>query len=676
MGTLTLVLWLAIAVLVSAVIDQIVPRVSLPLIQVVMGAVIAVFAGRAVDVNLDPDLFLVLFIAPLLYLEAKDADKALLWRNRKPILSLAIGLVVVSTLAIGFVVNAVIPSISLAAAFALGAALGPTDAVAVTSLSKQVTLPQRQWGILKGELLLNDASGIVSFQFALAAATTGVFSLLDAGLAFVFEFVGGLLFGLACGYVANFALRWIRDLGIESTTFHVLFEVCIPFVVYLASNALHVSGIIAVVVAGLVNVIAPRTVSPSIAHMNIVSSSVWQVLAFALNGIVFVMLGTQIPTAMFYSWESPDIDNVMLVLWVVMITLVLMGVRFLWCFAMEAVHVKKGEKRQLKGSDARNALLVTLCGSKGTITLSILFTIPFFVSTGQVFPQRSLIIFLGCGVILCTLLIANFVVPLVSPKRERKQTELEAKQNYYEVLSDILRNVIEELTAQQTPTSRRATRNVIKAYQDRLSNTKEHMDVDDGPDSNLRTLSLQWEQERTLVMIEEGLVSRDVGYDWLRRLERMETLSSHGKDHNLPRRVLVGIRLAFTQARHAVSSFLEGPTKESSRREEMRYLQQQTAEWAADILRSLVAGDDVRTEDASNLLLGYEQRISLLKGSTRSLTTSFKIADESDDILRLAYQIELEQIQKAYEDDRISRQEAGRMRDNVFMMQMDLEDKL
>lgn len=676
METLTLVLWLAIAVLVSAVIDQIVPRVSLPLIQVAMGAVIAVFAGSVIDVNLDPDLFLVLFIAPLLYLEAKDSDKALLWRNRKPILSLAIGLVVVSTLIIGFVVNAIVPSIPLAAAFALGAALGPTDAVAVTSLSKQVTLPQRQLGTLKGELLLNDASGIVSFQFALAAATTGVFSILDAGLSFVFEFVGGLAFGLACGYAANYALRWIRDLGIESTTFHVLFEVCIPFVVYLASTALHVSGIIAVVAAGLVNVIAPRTVSPSIAHMNIVSSSVWQVLSFALNGIVFVMLGTQIPSAMFYAWESPNMDNVMLMLMVLVVTAVLMGVRFLWCFAMEAVHVKKGEGRPIKGADVRNALLVTLCGSKGTITLSILFTIPYFVSTGQVFPQRSLIIFIGCGVILCTLLIANFVVPLVSPKRERKQTEVEARQNYYEVLSDILRNVIEELTAQQTQTNRRATRNVIKAYQDRLSNTKERMNVDDSPDSELRAESLRWEQERTLILIDEGLVQRDIGYDWLRRLERMEVLSNHAKDRSLIRRLVVGVRLALVQARHAVSNRLGSPTDESGRREQMRSLQLQTAEWAADILRNLVAGDDVRTEDASKLLLSYEQRISVLKGSSRSITTSFKIADESDDIFRLAYQLELEQIQKAYEQDRISRQEAGWMRDNVFMMQMDLEDKL
>lgn len=324
----------------------------------------------------------------------------------------------------------------------------------------------------------------------------------------------------------------------------------------------------------------------------------------------------------------------------------------------------------------RNALLLTLCGSKGTITLSILFTIPYFMSTGQLFPQRSLIIFLGCGVILCTLLIANFIVPLVSPKKERKQTEVEARQNYYEVLSDVLRNVIEELTAQQTPTSRRSTRNVIKAYQDRLANTKEHIDTDEGPMAELRLESLKWEEERTIDLVEEGVVSKDVGYEWLRRLERMETLAGHGKERSIPRRLIATARLLLIQARHAITGQLNSPIKESSRREELRTLQLQTAEHSADILRALVASDDVRTEDASRLLLNYEQRISLLKGSARSFTTSFKIADESDDILRLAYQIELEQIQKAYEDDRITRQEAGRMRDNVYMMQMDLEDKL
>ena len=170
METLTLVMLIFAAILASSIIDQVVPRVSSPLIQIGLGLLIALFASSQIRVTLDPELFLVLFIAPLLYEEAKSADKAALWHHKRPVLSLAIGLVVATTLAIGFAVHAVIPSIGLAAAFALGAALGPTDAVAVTSLSKQVNIPDRQGSILKGELLLNDASGIVSFQFAIAAA--------------------------------------------------------------------------------------------------------------------------------------------------------------------------------------------------------------------------------------------------------------------------------------------------------------------------------------------------------------------------------------------------------------------------------------------------------------------------------------------------------------------------
>ncbi len=675
METLTLVLLLAIAVLASAVVDQVLPRISLPLIQVILGAVIAVFAGSAVDIDLDPDLFLVLFIAPLLYLEAKDADKALLWRNKKPILSLAIGLVVVSTLIIGFAVNALIPSISLAAAFALGAALGPTDAVAVTSLSKTVTLPERQLGTLKGELLLNDASGIVSFQFAIAAATTGVFSLIDAGATFLIEFIGGLALGFVLGYLANFALRKIRALGIESTTFHVLFEICIPFVVYLTADAFHVSGIIAVVVAGLVNVIAPRTVSPAIAQMNIVSTNVWDVVSFALNGFVFVMLGTQIPTAMYYTWASPTINNFTLLLYVLFITLVLMGVRFAWCVAMEAVHVKAGQHRSLTKADVRNALLVTLCGSKGTITLSILFTIPFYISTGETFPERSLIIFLGCGVILVTLLIANFVVPLVAPQRERKQTEIEARQNYYETLGDILRNVIEELTAQRTKTNRRATRNVIRAYQDRLENTKDLIDVDDGPNVELRMQALRWEKECARAMLEKGLVSRDIALDYINRLDRLESLTLHRDDRSIWKRMTASIRLFFLSVRNTVKRVLNKAGKESKDAEETRKLQLETAAYVAEILRSMVQGDDVQTEDASKLLLYYEERAVMLKGASPSVTATFEAADDIEDVQRLAYQIELEQIRKMHEEGRISRQEANRMRDNVQVMILDLEDK-
>lgn len=675
METLTLVLLLVIAVLLSAIIDQIIPRVSLPLIQVAMGIVIALFARGSVRVELEPELFLVLFIAPLLYIEAKDADKSLLWRNKKPILSLAIGLVVVSTLILGFSINALYPSIPLAVAFALGAALGPTDAVAVTSLSKQVTLPERQWGILKGELLLNDASGIVSFQFALGAATTGAFSLLSAGTDFLIEFIGGLIFGLLIGYLANLLLRRIRDLGIEGTTFHVLYEICIPFVVYLGATAFHVSGIIAVVTAGLVNVIAPRTISPAIAQMNIVSTNVWKVISFALNGIVFVMLGTQIPTAMSYTWQDDTISNGSLVLFILFITFVLMAVRFLWCLGMEYFHVRGlKESHPFGKGDVRNALIVTLCGAKGTITLSILFTIPVYITTGQVFPERNLIIFLGCGVILCTLLIATYLVPLVSPKRERKQTEIEARQNYFECLSDILRNVIEDLTTQQTPTNRRATRVVIKAYQDRLENTKDIIDEDESMLTELRLDALEWEQACTLALIEEGAVSKEIGYDYLDRVERMEKYVMHREGRSAAKGLIARIRILFIRLRLAISRKLPDAAGQQKRREEMRCLQIAVTEHVIELLRSLISDDDVQTEDASKLLLEYERNLSALRQSTTTVTTTFKIVDESEDIRRLAYQLELEQIQKAYEQDRISRQEAGKMRDNVYLMQMDLDD--
>lgn len=674
-------LFLAIAVLLSAVIDQVVPRVSLPLIQIGLGVVIAIFASGTITVDLEPDLFLVLFIAPLLYIEAKNADRLQLWINKGPILSLAIGLVIVTTVVIGISLHSLIPSISIAAALALGAALGPTDAVAVTSLSKQISIPERQWGILKGELLLNDASGIVMFQFALTAAVTGTFSVVDAGESFLIEFFGGLLCGAVLGYVANLALRKFRDLGIDSATFHVLYELCVPFIVYLLAQSIHVSGIIAVVVAGLLNVITPRTDSPSVARMNIASSNVWEVLSFALNGIVFILLGTQLPASMRYAWADDTIGNVSLILYILLITAILMGVRFIWCISMEWWHVRHpgrngGEPGRFTRLNARDALITTLCGAKGTITLSILFTIPMFMSTGARFPERNLIIFLGCGVILMTLLLATFVVPLVAPKKERKQSEIDERHNYFEVLSDILRNVIEELTAQQTKRNRRSTRVVIKSYQDRLENTKNMIDANDGSVVDLRLQALEWEEERTMLLMDQGIVSSDVGYEFIGRLERMEKLIKHGAGRRFDvKRWFSHFRVAFVRLRLTIMRQLPD-SKLTDLGEEMRRLQEDTARYVVEILKTEMTKGTVAAEDASKLILEYEASISALNRSKASVTNSIRIADESDDIRRLAYQMELEQITRMYDAERISRQEARSMRDNVFLMMMDLEDTL
>ena len=680
MEALTLSLLMLAAVLASSLLDQIIPRVSLPLIQIALGLVIALVAGGDVEITLDPELFLVLFIAPLLYDEAKHADKVALWRDRKPVLSLAIGLVVATALVIGFAVNAIVPSIPLAAAFALGAALGPTDAVAVSSLAKQVDIPPRQASLLKGELLLNDASGIVSFQFAIGAVVTGTFSLIGASTDFLIEFVGGLLLGAVLGLAGNWVVKTARSVGVENTNFHVLFEVLTPFLIYLASTACHVSGVIAVVVAGLINVTSPKGfIGPTVSRMNIVSGSVWHVLSYALNGIVFVMLGTQLPNAMHETWDSTRIDNGVLIMLVFGITFLLMATRFLWVLAMDYIHVRRGEKRAFARRDVRSALITTFAGAKGTITLSIMFSIQPYITYADLayrvpFPQRDLLIFLACGVIVCTLLLATFVVPLLAPKRDEGEEELRRLNQDAATTVDIMRQVIEMLTAQQTRENHVETQAVIRSYNDRLARIKANNGIEDEPNVALRVKALGWEYDRAMELMERGLVSGPVAYRYLGRLEQMMALLEHGKAPGRLKRWNGRFRALAHQGIGVVLTALPGNTELAEQTEETRWLQTVTRTYAIEHLEAAVASSQVPTEDASALLVEYQRSLSALQAARPSVTSVIKAGNRTEDIKRKAYAFELEQIQEAYEADQLSRGQAQRMRESVQLMQMDLDD--
>lgn len=279
MEILEFTLLLLACVLVSAILDQFIPKVSSPLIQIALGVFIYFFAKGDFNFQINDDVFMFLFVAPLLYNEAKNVSKATMIKNRVLIMSLSIGLVVVLTLAVGFSLNAIVPSIPLAAAFALGAALGPTDSVAVSSLPEEVRLGPRREGILLGECLFNDASGIVAFQCALAAVMTGTFDAVDAGTDFVVLFIGGIVVGIIVGFAAQIISKIVRNRGLENTTFHVLFDVFLPFMVYFAAEAFHVSGILAVVAAGIVSSgffdkANTKHLNPKVSKMSIVSTSV------------------------------------------------------------------------------------------------------------------------------------------------------------------------------------------------------------------------------------------------------------------------------------------------------------------------------------------------------------------------------------------------------------------
>ncbi len=251
------------AVLASSFIGGRFPRVSTPLVQIATGIVLTLLP-ISFEMHLQPELFMVLFIAPLLFFDAKEVNKPALWRLKYPVLILALALVFCTVLILGFSINLFAPSIPLAAAFALAAALAPTDAVSVSSIKQNAKISSEQSKLLQGESLLNDASSIVSFNFAIAAAITGSFSVLEAGGTFLVQFLGGLALGVIVMLLRYALIRFVRARGMESISFHVLFEIITPFLVYLLAEVVGVSGIIAVVAAGITHSFEPRPVTPSL----------------------------------------------------------------------------------------------------------------------------------------------------------------------------------------------------------------------------------------------------------------------------------------------------------------------------------------------------------------------------------------------------------------------------
>ena len=483
MALFHIALVLLVSVLVSAVLEQFVPRVSLPLVQVVIGLAISLPLGSVALVQVDPELFLVLFIAPLLFDESRHVPLASMARHWRPIASLSLGLVVATALAVSVALHAVLPTVPLAAAIALGGAVAPTDAAAVYALSRDVAVTKRQDAILSAESLFNDASGVVTFQFAVAAAVTGSFSAAEVSVAFAVTFAGGLAVGALMGLAGALVLRALGSTGLESTTAHVAFEVLTPFLVYLVAGELGVSGILAVVAAGIVMAAMPERRTPARARMRLVSSNVWEFVTFIINGVVFVILGMELPRALLPSWRSPAISNGTLLASAVAVCLVVVAVRLGWTLAMELVRARSLSRSgaactgaaergaATAGGALRSAALLTLAGPKGAITLSVILTLPYLTAAGDPFPERNVLVFIASFVIVATLLLANFAMPLVAPSPEDADGEARALD---EARLAVLEPVVRELSRRprDTAAARAARRFVLSGYGDRIARAR------------------------------------------------------------------------------------------------------------------------------------------------------------------------------------------------------------
>ncbi|WP_462413144.1 Na+/H+ antiporter [Neobacillus sp. Marseille-QA0830] len=410
----------------SSFINHLLPYIPVPLIQIALGVLLASLP-LGIHVPMDPELFFVLFIAPLLFYDGKNVSRKALWKLRKPILLLALGLVFATVFVIGFLIHWLIPSIPLPAAFALAAILSPTDVVAVGAISSRVKIPKTIMHILEGEGLMNDASGLVAFKFAVAATVTGVFSIVDASLSFLVISVGGLASGAVLSYLVIRLKIFIRRLGMEDVTLHMLIQILTPFVIYYLSENLHFSGILSVVASGIVHSIyRDRDQSPSY-QLQTVSRSTWIVLIYILNGLVFVLLGLQIPAVTGEIFQDPLFNNWKVCMYIVIISVSLFLLRFLWISSVWILERLLKEQVQMPSFKAIGIL--TISGVRGAVTLAGAFTIPYVLEDGSPFPERSLLLFIAAGVILATLLAASIFLPILARTEkadtDERQVELE-----------------------------------------------------------------------------------------------------------------------------------------------------------------------------------------------------------------------------------------------------------
>jgi NhaP-type Na+/H+ or K+/H+ antiporter len=878
MHSLEYILVMLFAVLLSNLISQRLSRISTPLVQVGLGIVISLLPVFNYDNTLDPEFFLVLFIAPLLFEDAKKADKPMLWRHKRPILLLALGLVFATCLAVGVFMDWLIPAIGLPAALAFAAALAPTDAVSVGLMRKTAQIDDDQRSLLQGEALFNDASSIVSFQFALAALAVGPFAAAaglsewlffgDIAVTFLVMFLGGVLVGVVLMLVRYLVVKVIRASGIESITFHVLFELLTPLLVFLIAESLHVSGIIAVVAAGILHSFSGRRQTPENARHNIVSTSVWGVVGFSLNGIVFLILGTQLPTLAVHAWNNSAVGFGQMLLAMLLGLLAILAIRFVWVLVIRrnvaiasakdklveddaatsareapmnacapdsesirprsvwgndattcgngvvcpdraganwpedgramihrrlprqavvlneagealgaaaspqadkplraaalpeaddplgassplesdnlleaddpldaddsleadglpaerrvtidlnsleeriAAHFERSDKAQGKARAARvqarlqaraaaraaaaeergcpgyrrahlhDALLMSLMGVKGAITLALLLTAPLLLPDGSPFPERNLLLFLASGIIVLSLVLANFLVPLIAPRHEQEPTaddELRA-------ISTIYRSVIRDISEHATPKSRSAADTVIRQYDNRLRRLLRDNAVFNPEEEELRRRIVNWSREHTLELVSQGQVSFMVGIVYFYQMGR---LLGHIEHHGEKRWMLLDIlRQAARQLRARRRWRREHPGAQKPPRRPMRValieLQNENYRMALRRLDRLMAEPDAPIA-AINLMAGdLRRRRDRLRDAERPLQalSREKFADFQLSVLDIetrALHYEREAIERQRKAGRISRETARHLRDNVSIMEIDIEQQL
>lgn len=448
--------------------------------------------------NIKPDMMLILFLPPIIFSAAFFTS----WRdfvaNIRAISLLAVGLVLFTMCLIAATMKLLIPTMSWSLCFLLGAIVSPTDASSAVSLVKKMGIPRRLITIIEGESLINDATALVAFRYALAAVMTGNFSFWDAGLDFLFAGMGGIILGLGIGFLSTRIYAWLAEPKLQN-----IFSLIIPYSAYIFADRLDMSGIICLVTAGIYfSRKSPVITSPESRHQ---AQTIWEIFIFAINALIFIIIGLQLPTVV---QGLSHFTITELIFYALIINVVIILIRYIWVYP--AAYIPRFLSKKLREKDPYPhwTQLATLSwiGMRGILSLILVLSLPHTLPSGLPFPYRSLIILLTYSVILVTVLLPALTLPKLSKlfkfarKRPHYQEEAEAR---IEGIKTVLIEL--EVNAQKNPDLKKYTDHLRERYQRQLSVLQSNLQEApfstlDKTDQKIRKLT------KTLIDIERNVI--------------------------------------------------------------------------------------------------------------------------------------------------------------------------
>ena len=677
-----IIIVLALLILLSNVISHYLPAIPLSLIQIVLGLLTSL-SGQF-EINLSQDWFLLIFIAPLLYTDGRRFPKGELWRMRVPILGNAILLVFLTTIVGGYLIYQIVPKIPLAEAFALAAILSPTDPIAVQSIAKRTKLPDSVLHLVSGESLINDASGLVAFRYALAAVLTGTFSLAAASGNFIYIGVIGIILGVVLSRLLDSIQELLLRNGVDDVVFHTAIQLVSPFSIYiLIEEVFHASGVIGVVAAGVTTQFGKTRSVEYRPELRVVSSTTWDVLNYLLNGFVFMLLGNVLPTAMRNVIEGDRFSTLQAVSFAFLTWIIILAIRTIWSYVYQIFPSKKNKGKK-KGA-VRYALLTGLSGVRGAVTMAGILSLPLRMPSGAVFPERDLVLFIASGVVIFSLLAAVITLPLVAPNAgpivtrgssiDEVQEDQEEEEELPQYLTDneayliIVQTAISSLNEKRTPKNQRAAYELMLDYQNLERQISMEIRDDDqvekalGQEARLRQVAIAGERAAIERLYKNKQISATTYQDALYRVEQ-ETNNTN----RLTERPKLSIVLDLRKAKRFFHRFFR--LKRSAQEDvvlvkEARLADREAAKAAIKALSRYVSSEKVDNSKINrntiyHLVIMYRNRIERLKGKSNFEFTEYQKQRSRLQIVALGAQ--RASVQSMLETGRITRKNAAKLR--------------